>query len=184
MIAFQAAVFILATAGITWVSRSALCDPRSHGFPRTFAWEMILALFVLAVEGWFDDPFSPRQLASWALLILSLAPITLGVRAFRRQGQIDARRDDPALVGIEKTTQLVTGGVYGLIRHPFYSSLLFLCWGIFLKSVSWVAAVLALLTTALLMITARVEERENIRYFGEAYRAYMQKTHRFIPYIY
>lgn len=185
MIVFiKALVFLLATLGILWVSRASLRDPRSHGFPRFFAWESLLLLFLIAVDRWFDDPFSPRQLVSWAFLILSLALIYQGVQAFRRQGQIDARRADAALVGIEKTTRLVTSGVYHAIRHPFYSSLLFLCWGMLLKNVGWAGVILALLATALLVVTARNEERENLGYFGEEYRAYMGKTKMFIPYIF
>ena len=37
--------------------------------------------------------------------------------------------------------------MYGYIRHPFYSSLLFLVWGILLKQVSWFGAALAVAAT-------------------------------------
>jgi len=35
----------------------------------------------------------------------------------------------------------------------------------------------------LLKLTARAEERENIRYFGAAYQAYRQHTKMFVPFI-
>jgi protein-S-isoprenylcysteine O-methyltransferase Ste14 len=38
--------------------------------------------------------------------------------------------------------------------------------------------------TIFLILTAKIEEVENIAYFGEEYRAYMQKTRMFIPYIF
>jgi protein-S-isoprenylcysteine O-methyltransferase Ste14 len=48
---------------------------------------------------------------------------------------------------IEKTTILVTTGAYRYIRHPLYSSLLFLAWGIFFKAPSWPGGLLALAAT-------------------------------------
>ncbi|MHB0924829.1 MAG: methyltransferase family protein [Bellilinea sp.] len=103
---------------------------------------------------------------------------------FREKGKINQERNEPALVGIERTTELVTTGVYKYIRHPFYSSLLFLGWGILLKDVNWISIFLAVIATALLVVMARKEESENLRYFDEKYQVYMQKTKMFIPYIF
>ncbi|NOZ00021.1 MAG: isoprenylcysteine carboxylmethyltransferase family protein [Chloroflexi bacterium] len=183
-IVYKAILFALLTTGIVWVSRSSLRDVRYHGFYRFFAWETILILFLMNVDYWFVDPFAPRQIVSWSFLIVSLVLIYQGVLLFRRKGNLDQGRDDPALIGIEKTTELVTTGVYRYIRHPFYSSLLFLGWGILLKNVSWLGLLLAAITTLFLIITARKEETENIRYFGETYREYMERTKMFVPYIF
>jgi protein-S-isoprenylcysteine O-methyltransferase Ste14 len=177
-------LFVLATIGITWVSRSSLRDVLFHGFYRFFAWETILILFLVNMNYWFVDPFSLRQIISWSFLIVSLVLIYQGVQLFRRKGRLDQERNDPALVGIEKTTELVTTGVYHYIRHPFYSSLLFLGWGILLKNVNWIGVLLAVLTTILLIITARKEEIENIQFFGENYQEYMKRTKMFVPFIF
>ena len=88
------------------------------------------------------------------------------------------------LVGIEKTTRLVTTGIFKYIRHPLYSSLLLLAWGVFFKNPSWAACGLAVGATAFLLATARTEEAENVRYFGSAYQAYMRQTKMFIPYFF
>jgi protein-S-isoprenylcysteine O-methyltransferase Ste14 len=87
-------------------------------------------------------------------------------------------------VGIEKTTELVTTGVYRYIRHPFYSSLLFLGWGILFKKLSWIGVLLAVLTTIFLIITARKEEIENIQFFGANYQEYMKRTKMFVPFLF
>jgi protein-S-isoprenylcysteine O-methyltransferase Ste14 len=176
-------ILILGTIVIVWVSRSSLRDPNSHGFYRFFAWEIILIMFVLNASYWFHDPFRPQQIISWLLLILSLVLILQGVQSFRKRGNIDAERTGPTLVGIEKTTELVTTGVYKYIRHPFYSSLLFLAWGIVFKRVIWYEIILAIAATLFLIITAKKEETENIEYFGETYREYMQQTKMFIPFV-
>ena len=67
---------------------------------------------------------------------------------------------------------------------PLYSSLLFLAWGIFFKRFSPFGLVLAIAATILLFITARMEERENITFFGEEYQEYMKKTKMFEPCIF
>jgi protein-S-isoprenylcysteine O-methyltransferase Ste14 len=183
-IGLKVLVFVLATISIAWVSRSSLRNPRFHGFYRFFAWETILVLFLVNMDYWFIDPFTLPHTFSWFFLIVSLVLIVLGVRMFQRIGKIDRERQDPGLVGIEKTTELVTTGVYRYIRHPFYSSLLFLAWGIMLKRVAWLPILLALSTTIFLLITARIEERENIHFFGDKYQIYMKETRMFIPYIF
>lgn len=177
-------LFVLATIGITWVSRSSLRDVQFHGFYRFFAWETILIMFLVNMNYWFVDPFSFRQIISWSFLIVSLVLIYQGVQLFRTKGRLDQERNDQALVGIEKTTELVTTGVYHYIRHPFYSSLLFLAWGILLKNVNWIGILLAVITTMFLIITARKEEIENIQYFGEKYQEYMKRTKMFVPFIF
>lgn len=177
-------VLVLGSIGIVWVSLPALRAVDSHGFPRFFAWELILVLFTLNMDVWFADPLSLRQLLSWGLLTASLALIFLGVRAFRRRGEVDAGRADPALIGIEKTTQLVTSGIYRFIRHPFYSSLLFLAWGTFFKRPTWLGLALGAASSVFLVWTAKREEQENIAFFGEPYREYIRTTKMFVPFLF
>jgi protein-S-isoprenylcysteine O-methyltransferase Ste14 len=184
MMAGKAVVFLLVTVGLAYVSRASLGDPRSHGFHRFFAWEAILALFLLNVDGWFRDPFSWHQLVSWVLLGVSAFLVIYGAVSLRRMGGQDPQRDDASLLDFEKTTRLVTTGVYGRIRHPMYSSLLFLAWGVFFKAPSWVGGVLAVAATLFLVAAGRMEEAEDIRFFGEAYRAYMKRTRMFIPWLF
>ncbi len=184
MFVIRLIIFVVGTICIAWVSRSSIREVQSHGFYRFLSWETILILFVLNVNYWIIDPLSFKHILSWTFLIISLVLIYQGVQLFRREGKLDQERDDPALVGIEKTTKLVTTGVYQYIRHPFYSSLLFLGWGILLKNISWLGILLAVINTLLLWITAKKEEHENIEYFGEKYREYMKQTKMFIPTIF
>ena len=183
-VVYKVTLFVLGTIGIVWVSQSSLRNIQYHGFYRFFAWETILILFLMNMNYWFVNPFSLRQIISWVFLIVSLVLIYKGVQLFREKGKPDQERNDPALVGIEKTTELVTTGVYDYIRHPFYSSLLFLGWGTLLKNVSWLGILLAVITTILLIITAKKEEIENIQYFGKKYQEYMKLTKMFVPFIF
>ena len=84
---------------------------------------------------------------------------------------------------IDDTRALVKKGVYKYIRHPLYSSLLFLTLGAFLKDISLVSVLLAVAASGLSVAVAKFEEREDIRKFGDEYRSYIENTRMFIPYI-
>lgn len=180
----EAFIFIAVSAALLYVSRRALRHPRSHGFPRFFAWECMLALILLNLPHWHVDPLAPHQLVSWLLLIVS---VWLPVHAYallNTAGKPSAERSDAALFGFEKTQSLVTQGAYRYIRHPMYAALLFLAWGAFLKHFSWTGTALVLAASMLLWLTARRDEEECLAHFGEAYRAYMRTTKRFVPFVF
>ena len=177
--------FAVATSLLVYISRTSLCQPGSHGFYRFFAWECILVLFLLNVHLWFSDPFSWHQLIAWTLLFASLVPLALGVRSLRTRGQpAEERAGDPSLLAFEKTTALVTTGIYAYIRHPLYSSLLLLAWGIFFKAPALSGGLLTLVATTFLIATARADEQECIRFFGADYQEYMKRTKRFVPFLF
>lgn len=170
------AIFVVVSAGIVLLSGASLRDPRSHGFFRFFAFEPLLILVLLNLERWFADPFSAHQLVSWFLL---LASGILAVHGFYLLHEIGRPR-----IGIEDTTTLVVQGAYKYIRHPLYTSLLLLGWGVFFKDPSLIGGILALAATLSLVATARVEEAENLRKFGSDYAAYMKTTRMFIPFLF
>jgi protein-S-isoprenylcysteine O-methyltransferase Ste14 len=182
---YKLLAFFILSIGIIYISRASLRAPRSHGFYRFFAWEFMLALLLLNVDVWFRNPFSWYQLVSWFLLLVCLVPLALGIRTLVAQGKPVAQREtEPQLLAFEKTSTLVTSGVYHYIRHPLYSSLLFLTWGIFFKALNWPGFLLAVAATIFLVFTARADEAECVRFFGAEYQAYMKSSKRFVPYLF
>ncbi len=179
----KAGLFVVMTIGIVWTSMASLRRPGTHGFYRFFAWEVIALLFATNVDQWFTDPFSLRQAASWALLVASLVLVLKAMRLLKVVGQPLRSAEDSGEYTIEQTTRLVVVGIYRWIRHPMYSSLLFLAWAIFLKGPSVVAALEAVAATGLLMATAKADEREDIVKFGDPYVEYMGRTKRFVPWV-
>lgn len=174
-------LFAAGTAALLWWSRKPLRQPGSHGFYRFFAWETILGLCVL------NRNSSGDQLVSVALLQTGLLLALLGFLSLRLRGRAVAQRgpdgSDGALYDWERTTQLVTGGIYRLIRHPMYASLYALTWGMCLRAFDWLPLALAGVASYFLLRTALADEAECLAYFGEPYRAYMQRTRRFIPWL-
>jgi protein-S-isoprenylcysteine O-methyltransferase Ste14 len=175
--------FALGSVLIVWWSRRSLRRPSSHGFYRFFAFEAILALVVLNAPHWFVHPLAARQLVSWLSLIASVVLVVWGALLLRRLGGPRPVPQASPVFAWENTTTLVTAGIYGYIRHPLYASLWFLALGALLKGVSPVTLLLAVIATVALAATAKAEEVENLARFGQAYRDYVERTHRFIPFV-
>jgi protein-S-isoprenylcysteine O-methyltransferase Ste14 len=176
-------IFLAGTVVVVWLSRKPLRKPGSHGFYRFFAWEAILGLIVLNRGVWGDDPYSPHQFTSWLLMLLSMFLVVEGTRTLRRDGAANAQRDDGSFYEFEKTTRLVSHGIFGYIRHPMYASLLALAWGAFFQDPSVVGAIIAGFASFALWLTAMTDERECMAYFGQDYAQYMKRTKRFIPFL-
>lgn len=87
-------------------------------------------------------------------------------------------------VPLSKTTEgqeLVTGGIYSIIRHPFYLSVLVLFAGIAVISWNLYGLLFFILTIIAVMIRIRKEEIELIAKFGEKYKKYKKETPMIIP---
>lgn len=168
-------IFFLLSIGPVLLSRPYLIDFRSHGFYRFLGFEALLGLIILNIDKWFLSPTSPFQIISWILLISSTFLAVHSFYLLYKYGGTEG--------GIENTTVIVRTGIYRFIRHPLYSSLLWLAWGVFFKSPTIGASILVSFSTLSLFLTAKVEEAESARKFGAEYLDYMKSTKMFIPYI-
>jgi protein-S-isoprenylcysteine O-methyltransferase Ste14 len=88
------------------------------------------------------------------------------------------------LVAIQPGHELVTGGIYGLIRHPSYLGLLVNALGWALAFRSGAGVVLTALIVPPLVARIRAEEALLRTQFGGAYDAYRARTSRLIPGVY
>jgi len=177
-------IFLAGSAFILAVSWKSLRHTHYHGFYRFFAFECILAVVTLQLDSWFEQPFALYQLISWFLLVVSIFMVVASFTTLQRQGKPTREKLDTPQMAFEKTTRLVTGGVYRFIRHPMYASLFYLGWGAFFKHPGWSAGILALLGVVFITLTAMVEEQENLLSFGDEYAAYMKRTRRFVPFVF
>jgi protein-S-isoprenylcysteine O-methyltransferase Ste14 len=180
----QVIIFCVVSAFLICLSRNCLFAPRSHGFYRFFAFEFILALILLNAVKWFSNPFSIQQVVSWLLLLISFVLAVHGFYLLRVAGHPRKDREDNELIGFEKTTSLVKSGAFKYIRHPLYASLFYGVYGAFFKNPSWPGVALASAATVFLLLTAKSEEKECIRFFGADYQAYMSQTKMFVPFLF
>lgn len=175
-------VFILCSLFFLKISKRTLKDISSHGFYRFFAFEGILILLLINESQWFVEPFSFRQIVSWVLLVISPAVVLSGLYYLKNVGG-NTNRETKTNFHFENTEKLVTVGIYKYIRHPMYSSLLFLNWGIVFKEINMLTVVVGGVVSLFLYVAAKTEEKENIDFFGDEYRLYIKNVKMFVPFV-
>jgi protein-S-isoprenylcysteine O-methyltransferase Ste14 len=74
---------------------------------------------------------------------------------------------------------LVTSGLYGFVRHPFYTFFLLLLWLTPVVTINLLIVYLGL--TIYIQFGIHFEERKLLRAFGEQYAAYKLSTPMLIP---
>ncbi|WP_321368957.1 isoprenylcysteine carboxylmethyltransferase family protein [uncultured Desulfuromusa sp.] len=182
--ALRSVAFVIATLFFTVISRRALRNPRSHGFYRYFAFVGIAGLVLYNQPVWFDQPFSGLHCLSWLMLGTSVALVVYGVGLLRCFGGRSRRQSSPENLSFENTQHLVVDGLYRYIRHPMYASLLLLAWGAFLKRMDLLTVFAVGMVSVALIFTAKVEETENVTFWGSEYLAYKKRSKMFIPFIF
>jgi protein-S-isoprenylcysteine O-methyltransferase Ste14 len=137
-----------------------------------------LAPILYAFTNWFG--FGAYALPAWTgvigVLCLAVA-IWLLVRA-----HADLGRNWSPTLEIVKEHRLVTEGIYGTIRHPIYAAVWLTVIAQALMIDNWFvgfAGIAVFLPVYLTRIPA--EERMMIDRFGDAYRAYMERTGGIVP---
>ena len=177
-------IFVILSLPVIYLSWRTIFNIKSHGFYRFFSWECILWLFVSNYKFWFVDPLIIKQIFSWIFLFYSVYLVITGVLLLKKKGKPLTNRDEKELFQFEKTSELIDQGIFKYIRHPLYSSLLFLTWGIFLKNTTNLLLLVAVVSSVFLYLTAIYDEKECIKYFGNQYCEYMKRTKRFIPFLF
>ena len=180
----QISVFVVVSIFLIVISWRYLHNPIHHGFYRFFAFEYVVILIIINVPFWFLNPFSFLQIISWLFLVLSLFVVLPGFCILKKKGEYEKRDIKSANYEFEDTVNLVNTGIYKYIRHPMYSSLILLAVGALFKNITIIGVVLTILIIIFITLTAKIEERENITFFGSVYKDYMKKTKMFFPFLY
>ena len=175
----NSAILILLIAGtllliyLSWIA--SVKEKRYHGIYRFFSFESIFLIVLLNYQSWFRNALSTQQIISWILFLCSLIFAIWGFVLLYRMGKPEGH--------LERTTSLVTTGLYGYIRHPLYLSLILGGFGAMAKDPGYPQIILSIINFIAPIFTARVEEQEMIKKFGDEYRDYMRKTKMFFPYV-
>ena len=129
-----------------------------------------------ALMGWSALPL-PAWLR-WTGVAIAFPAFVLGEWAFLSLILKDAY--SPSLV-IKDSHSLVTSGPYRWIRHPIYTTYLASPLSFFLLTANWFIGLALLAMSILLASRVEGEEAMLLERFGDEYRAYIQRTGRFLP---
>lgn len=121
-----------------------------------------------------DEPASLR-LIGVILYTLGLAVAVLG------RVQLGSNWADIETAGVHSKQQVVSRGVYRLIRHPIYTGDLLLLAGLELALNSWL--VLGVLVLVPVVTRQAVREEQMLRRTLEGYDEYCRRTKRFVPFV-
>ena len=80
-----------------------------------------------------------------------------------------------------RAEEVVTSGVYSLVRHPQYLGGLLAHVGISFLLSAWLSLLFTPLVVVLLYVVSRKEEEELVKEFGKEYEAYKKKVSMFMP---
>ena len=123
--------------------------------------------------------WSSMPLPAW-LRWTGLAACAIGgglmIWTFRRLGK---NLTDTVVTRRDHT--LVTHGPYRFVRHPFYVSAAMFALGASFVSANWFLLMGGVLFVVLIIMRTRTEEEKLLTRFGESYRAYSERTGRFVP---
>ena len=127
-----------------------------------------------ALMGWSALPL-PAWLR-WTGVAITLAAWILSGWAF-----YSLRDSYSPTVVIKNSHTLVTSGPYRWVRHPIYTTYFAATLSFFLLTANWFIGLALLAMSILLASRVKGEEALLQERFGDAYRAYMQRTGRFLP---
>ena len=109
------------------------------------------------------------------------AAITAGGLLFAVQARRWLGRNWSGTVTVKHDHELVTGGPYGIVRHPIYTGLLAGFIGSAIALGEWRGLVAAALVLLAFARKIRLEERWMQERFGDAYRRYRQRVPALVP---
>ncbi len=133
---------------------------------------------VYAATNWLD--FANYKLPDWAGWIGVL--LAAGAVFVFWRGHADLGLNWSPSLEIREKHELITRGIYGVVRHPMYASqwLLVIAQPLLLQN--WIAGFLGLLTFILFyFLRVKAEEKMTMEIFGDQYHAYMQKVGAIFP---
>lgn len=160
-----------------WNRHSAL--PRDRG-SRTLLWCVIGAGIAAATALQTVTSAGIRIPEPWlsgACLLLLLGGLVIRWIAILTLGRFFSTS-----VAIQQDHRLVRTGLFGLVRHPSYSGLLLLFFGVGLSFGNWLSfAVIVIPFLAALLYRIKVEESSLVEALGQDYIEYCKSTKRLLP---
>jgi protein-S-isoprenylcysteine O-methyltransferase Ste14 len=110
-------------------------------------------------------------LITLGFIILIVAHLTIG-------------RFQASTLIIREDHQLITHGIYSLVRHPIYLGVILVAMGIPICTASLYGFLIMSALVPVFLVRIRLEEKLLVEEFGEVYLVYRRRTRKLIPFIY
>ena len=141
-----------------------------------FALMAFLVMYLLG-SAWIDAfLFSMPAWLRWSGFVIGLVTV-----AFWTWTQITLDTQWSAQLQLTKEHHLITNGPYAIMRHPLYSGMIGWAVSLSLLTANWIFLVICMLSIAGVLWRVPKEEQMMIDTFGDEYKAYMQRTSRYLP---
>lgn len=135
---------------------------------------LIFGVFQIGTLEYSEELKTPRLIGLIVYLIFSW----LQILSFKKLSDNYSQE-----VVIKRNHQLVTTGIYSVIRHPQYLSQMLLDIGSGLAVMSYIVLPLAIIEIPILIMRAALEDKLHNKYFREKFTAYKKKSGFFFPFI-
>lgn len=141
----------------------------------------ILALFIVIPMDVFYLHLLPKPGPTWSIIgvVLIVFGLLFNVGSIYVNAFITPTIQDQT----EEGQKVTDTGVYSIVRHPFYSSLILFFGGIAIWLESWVGVIALLPILVVMILRIRVEER-TLKSTLPGYSKYMKKVkYRLLPFV-
>jgi len=108
----------------------------------------------------------------WIILLLSVYFALAPVYAFRKKAEV------PKGKSYIHTKVIVDTGVFSIVRHPQYLSMLLVALGLILIVQHWLIFILSIVSMILTYIGILKQDKILVKKFKDDYKQYMQKVSR------
>jgi protein-S-isoprenylcysteine O-methyltransferase Ste14 len=163
-------------------SRESL-DRRQEGL---FVLATLRPLGITSVFGLIAYMINPDWMA-WSAVVLPAWVRWLGVSVGVATGSLliwtmhTLGKNLTDTVVTRKDHELVTGGPYRFVRHPFYCAFILAVLANSIVSANWFLLLTGVSAWLVIVFRTKKEEENLIARFGDDYRGYMEHTGRFFP---
>lgn len=145
----------------------------------TSVWGIVTILLIVETVFFFAIYFFYRNLLleelsylGWILLLLSVYFAIVPVYAFRKKAEVSKGKS------YIHTKVIVDTGVFSVVRHPQYLSMLLVALGLILIVQHWLIFIFSVVSMILIYIGILKQDKILVRKFGDDYKRYMQKVPR------
>jgi protein-S-isoprenylcysteine O-methyltransferase Ste14 len=152
--------------------------------PRLLRLFVVLLAFAMLVLSKFPVPslnlrFLPdKRWTFWVGAAVTAAGLLFSIWARRHLG-----KNCSQAVTLKQDHELITGGPYGLVRHPIYSGLLLAISGSAMAPGEWRGLLALALIFVMLWRKLRLEEEWMGARFGQEYETYANRVRALVPFI-